>query len=75
MATVSENLDTKMVTRLNYGMVDGKEVIKNKTYNDLRSDAPIDVIHAVGTAIAGLQEPTLEEVHRVTEDLIFDSGL
>lgn len=75
MATVSETLSTKMVTRLNYGMVNGKEVIKNKTYNDLRADATNEVIHAIATAITGLQVPALEEVHRIREDLIFDNGL
>jgi hypothetical protein len=75
MAIVSENLATKMVTRLNFGMVDGKEVIKNKTYNDLRADASVDAILTVGTAITGLQVPALEEVHRIQEDLIYDNGL
>lgn len=75
MATVSETLSTKMVTRLNYGMVDGKEVIKGKTYNDIRKDATTQALLTVGTAIAGLQVPTLEEVHRVQEDYIFDDGL
>lgn len=75
MAIVSEFLATKMVTRLNYGMVNGKEVIKTKSYGNIRQDATSAALHAVGTAITGLQEPTLEEVHRVQEDLIFDDGL
>lgn len=75
MARVSEFLSTKMVTRLNYGMVDGKEVIKNKSYSNIKQDATIEAIFTVGTAICGLQIPTLEEVHRVQEDLIFENGL
>lgn len=75
MATVSEFLSTKMVTRMNYGMVDGKELIKSKTYNDVRQDATNDALLAVATAITGLQVPTLEEVHRIQEDYIFNDGL
>lgn len=75
MATVSDFLSTTMVTRLNYGMVEGKEVIKNKSYGSIRQDATIDALLAVGTAITGLQVPTLEEVHRIQEDYIFDDGL
>lgn len=75
MARVSEFLSTKMVTRLNYGIVDGKEVIKNKSYSNVKQDATIETIFTVGTAICGLQVPTLEEIHRVQEDFIFDDGL
>ncbi len=75
MATVSDFLSAKLVTRLNYGMVDGKELIKNKTYNDVRKDAPIGALFTVATAITGLQVPTLSEVHRILEDDIFDDGL
>lgn len=75
MAVVSDFLSNKMVTRLNYGMVEGKEVIKSKSYSNLKQDATIDEILTVGTAITGLQVPALEEVHRVQEDYIFDDGL
>lgn len=75
MAVVSEFLSSKLVTKLNYGMVNGKEVIKKKSYPNVKEEATIDAIHAIGTTIAGLQEPTLEEVFRVKEDLIFDDGL
>lgn len=74
MAIVSDFLSNKLVTRLNYGMKDGKEVIKTKSYNNVKKDATIAAIHAVGVAITGLQVPTLEEVHRVQEDLIMDDG-
>ena len=75
MATVSENLSVKIVTRLNYGIIEGKEVIKNKSYNDVKADATIAALHTVATAIVGLQVPTLQEVHRLQEDDIFDDGL
>ena len=75
MAIVSEFLASKLVTKLNYGMVNGKELIKKKSYANVKETATIDTIHAIGTAIASLQEPALEEVFRVKEDLIFDDGL
>ncbi|MGV8907118.1 MAG: DUF1659 domain-containing protein [Acetobacterium sp.] len=75
MAVVSDFLSSKMLTRLNYGLVNGKEVIKSKSYSNVKQDATIASILTVGTAITGLQEPTLEEVHLVQEDLIYDDGL
>lgn len=75
MAIVSEFLATKMVTRLNYGMVNGKEVIKSKSYSNVKKDATIASLLTVGTAITSLQVPTLEEIHRIQEDYIFDNGL
>ena len=75
MAIVSDFLSNKLVTRLNYGMVNGKEVIKSKSYSNLKQDATIAAIMTVGTAITSLQVPTLEEIHRVQEDLILNDGL
>ncbi|HAZ06915.1 DUF1659 domain-containing protein [Acetobacterium wieringae] len=75
MATVSETYSVKMVTRLNYGLVNGKEVIKNKTYNDISPDATIAAMHTVATAITGLQVPAMEEMFRIQQDAIFDDGL
>jgi len=75
MAITSEVLSTKMVTRLNYGLVDGKEMIKSKTYSNVKTAATIDSIHAIATVISGLQVPTLEEVQRTQGSLIFDDGL
>ena len=75
MAVVKEFLSNKMVTRLNYGMVNGKEVIKSKSYANVKQTATIAVIHQVATAITALQVPTLEEVQQLQQDLIFDDGL
>ena len=75
MAVVSDFLSNKLVTRLNYGMVNGKEVIKSKSYGSLKQDATIATILTVSTAITSLQVPTLEETHRVVEDLILNDGL
>lgn len=71
---VSDFLSNKLVTRLNYGLVDGKEVIKNKSYGNVKQDASLTTLHTVATAITGLQTPTLQELHRVVDDQIFDDG-
>ncbi|WP_296560188.1 DUF1659 domain-containing protein [uncultured Acetobacterium sp.] len=71
---VSEFLSNKLVTRLNHGFIDGKEVIKNKSYGNIKADASLPDLMAVGVAITGLQLPALEEVRRIQEDLIFDDG-
>lgn len=71
---VSDLLSTKLVTRLNYGQVDGKEVIKNKSYGNVRPDAPLTALHTAATTITDLQTPTLQELYRVVEDAIFDDG-
>jgi hypothetical protein len=75
MAIISETYGVKMVTRLNYGMVNGKEVTKNRTYNDVRPDATIAAMHTVAKAITGLQVPAMEEMFRLQQDAIFDDGL
>lgn len=75
MAVVKDFLSNKMVTRLNYGVVDGKEVIKSKSYGNVKQTATIAEIHQVATAITALQVPTLEEVQQLQQDLIFDDGL
>ena len=75
MAIVKDFLSNKMVTRLNYGMVNGKEVIKSKSYANVKQTATIAKIHQVATAITALQVPTLEEVHQLQQDLIFNDGL
>lgn len=74
MAIVSEFLTKKLVTRLNYGMVNGKEVIKSKSYANVRKDAPLAGVMSAATAITSLQVPTLEDVHCVQEDLILNDG-
>ena len=74
MAVVNEFLSNKIVTRLNYGMVDGKEVIKSKSYANVRVSATNPDIYQTATAIAALQVPALEDVQLIRQDLIFDDG-
>ena len=74
MAVVNEFLSNKIVTRLNYGMVDGKEVIKSKSYANIKVSATNPDIYQTATAIAALQVPALEDVQLIRQDLIFDDG-
>lgn len=74
MAIVNEFLSNKIVTRLNYGMVNGKEVIKTKSYANVKATAANPGIYQTATAIAALQVPTLEDVQLIRQDLIFDDG-
>ena len=74
MAVVNEFLSNKIVTRLNYGMVDGKEVIKSKSYANIKVSATNEDIYQVATAITALQVPVLEDVQLIRQDLIFDDG-
>lgn len=75
MAIVSEVMATKMLMQLNCGMVDGKEVIKNKTYSNVRADASPQNLLAVGTAIGSLIVPGVEAVEKVQTALIYDDGM
>ncbi|MEO1815026.1 MAG: DUF1659 domain-containing protein [Acetobacterium sp.] len=72
---VSDFLSNKLVTRLNYGLVDGKEVTKNRSYSNVKQDATLAALHGVATTINSLQVPAMEEVHRIQEDLLFNDGL
>ena len=74
MAVVNEFLSNKIVTRLNFGMVNGKEVIKSKSYANVRVSATNPDIYQTATAIAALQVPALEDVQLIRQDLIFDDG-
>jgi hypothetical protein len=75
MAYAKSYLTGSLITILNYGMVDGKEVIKNKSYGNLRADATEADIMTVAAALNSLQAPTLEDVKCFTVDLIYDNGL
>ena len=74
MAVVNEFLSNKIVTRLNFGMENGKEVIKSKSYANVKVSATNPAIYQTATAIAALQVPALEDVQLIRQDLIFDDG-
>ena len=74
MAVVKEFLSNKIVTRLNYGMENGKEVIKSKSYANVKVSSTNPAIYQTATAIAALLVPALEDVQLIRQDLIFDDG-
>ncbi len=70
MAISKENLVNKLQIRSNHGQVDGKDVIKSRTYSNVKADASDEGIYAVAEAIASLQEPTMDEVILVESSLL-----
>lgn len=62
MALTSDFLTKKVQIRSNHGMVDGKEKITARTYGDIVATATDQAIYDSALIIAGLQQPTLEEV-------------
>lgn len=74
MSVTTDNLSTKLQIRSNYGVVDGKDVIKSKTYSHLKASAVNDDIYAIAETLASLQEPVMEEVIRVESTLLIPEG-
>lgn len=72
MAIQSEQLYSKMVIQSSHGPVDGKDVLKKKTYSNLNFDATDEQIYQVANAIDGLQVPVLMEIEKVTSHLLYD---
>lgn len=70
MPVTTDFISNKLQVRSNYGMVDGKEVLKSKTYANLKATAANDDIYAVAEALASLQAPTLEEVSKIETTLL-----
>ena len=70
MPVTTEKISNKLQLRSNYGTIDGKEVIKAKTYSHLKPTAVDDDIYAVAEALASLQVPTIEEVLKVETSVL-----
>lgn len=70
MPVTTNFVSNKVQVRSNYGMKDGKEVIKSKSYSNLKAAATNDDIYAVAEALAGMQVPTMEEVIKVESTLL-----
>lgn len=70
MAISKENLGNKLQIRSHHGVVDGKDVIKSRTYSNVKPDADNEGIYAVAEAISGLQEMPMEEVILVESSLL-----
>ena len=70
MPVTTEFLSNKLQVRSNYGLVDGKETIKSKTYSNLKASANDDDLYAVAEALASMQEPAMEEVIKIESTLL-----
>ncbi|OXS24847.1 MAG: hypothetical protein BI182_11805 [Acetobacterium sp. MES1] len=70
MPVTTDFISNKLQVRSNHGVVDGKEVIKSKTYSNLKETAVDEDIYAVAEALASLQVPTMEEVLKVETTLL-----
>lgn len=70
MPVTTDFISNKLQVRSNYGVVDGKEVIKSKTYSNLKETAANDDIYAVAESLASLQAPTMEEVIKIESTLL-----
>lgn len=63
-----EKISLKIV--LTEGMVDGKEKLKSKTYNKLKTDAENTSIYEAGTILSDLQSKELKNIMKVEESIL-----
>lgn len=75
MAVEANIANCKMQLKLNTGLDEnGKEIIKTKTYSNVKSDAQDQGIYDVGSSLAELQDHALEEIHRVNDMILTNIG-
>ncbi len=75
MAVEANIANCKMQLKLNTGLDEnGKEIIKTKTYSNVKSDAQDQGIYDVGSSLAELQDHALEEIHRVNDMILNNIG-
>jgi len=55
---------------LDGGIVDGKQKVVNKTFNNVKIDALDDNIHLCGSLLSNLQSKSLLQVKKVEETII-----
>ena len=63
MASILES--TKLVMKDNYGVVEGKTVVKSHTFSKIKSNADDSALFELAQAIDGLNTPTCDEVKAV----------
>ncbi|MYL34334.1 DUF1659 domain-containing protein [Pontibacillus yanchengensis] len=51
----------------------GRPVLRNKNFNNVKTDATPDQLHAVATAISGLQQRPLHGIERNDASELFES--
>ncbi|MFV0358087.1 MAG: DUF1659 domain-containing protein [Bacteroides thetaiotaomicron] len=73
MAITKENLSSKLSIRSNYGTVDGKDIIKSRTYSNLKATAADQDIYDTAVAISAIQDKPLQEVVRVETSILIEA--
>lgn len=75
MAIVANQADSKFKLVLNAGMDENnKEIIKSKTYSNVKATASNESIFEVASALAELQEYTLTNIVKYEEYDLVDEG-
>ena len=54
-----------LVLELDHGVMDGKQVVKNKTFSNINEAAPDQDLYDVSEALMSLQEHSLLQVKKV----------
>lgn len=67
--TVSTKLQLRLKTGLNE---EGKEIVRTKTYSNVKASAEDQEVYDVATILSGLQEHDLKEVHRVDDVVLIN---
>ena len=74
MATARVPDTARLVLRVQDGAdANGKPVVKNRTFRNLKTDAADDAVLAAGRALAGLQTNALSAVVRYGEDILAEA--
>lgn len=68
ITTVKEKMSLKL--ELDAGILDGKQKVKSKVFNNVKTDATDDSLHEVAVTLAGLQDKDLLNVKRIEETLL-----
>ena len=70
MAIASVKEKTTLKLELDAGVVDGKQKVKSKAFNNVKINATDNSLHEAATILAGLQQKDLLNVKRVEETLL-----
>ncbi|MFZ7121887.1 MAG: DUF1659 domain-containing protein [Eubacteriaceae bacterium] len=73
MAIDSTVNTSKLQLKYNYGIDgNGNNIIKSKTYSNVKTDVADQSIYDVASAISALQSNTLEGIHKVQDIILVE---
>lgn len=67
-------LKTSLVLQFNMGVVNGKQVVKRKTFSRIKDNATDESLYIVATKLETLQERDLDAVLRNDSNLLGESS-